>query len=115
MSDGNGQQPSGSERLDRMERILELILNDHVLFREEHKFLLTAQVQMQGGLENLRSGLDTLRGGLDTLRGEVNMLVSQLRQFGDNVEAMHQDFRQFGANVEAMRQDTDARLKRLGG
>ena len=87
MSNGNGQQPSGSERLDRIEKALELILDDHIQFREEHKMLLSAQVQMQGGL--------------DELRGQVATLVSE--------------FRGFVGAVEHMRQDFDARLKRLSG
>jgi predicted component of type VI protein secretion system len=79
MTDGSNQ------RLDRMERNLELILNDHVLFCQEHKFLFIAQVQMQGGLE--------------TLRGQVESLFSDVRQFVGGVEALRQNF--------------DARLKRL--
>ena len=43
MSEGNGQEPGGSERLDRIEKALELILDDHIQFREEHK--MCAEVQ----------------------------------------------------------------------
>jgi len=99
MSEGNGQQESGNERLDRIERALELILNDHIEFREEHKLLLSAQVQMQGGLEELRKStsdlrkdMGDLRKGLDDLRSTVGVLTT---------------------NVEAMRQNFDERLKRL--
>jgi hypothetical protein len=35
---------NGTSRLDRIERALELLVDDHVQFREEHKLLLTAQV-----------------------------------------------------------------------
>ena len=66
MSEGNGQQESGNERLDRIERALELILNYRIEFREEHKLLLSAQVQMQGGLEDLRKTVGALAIKLDS-------------------------------------------------
>jgi hypothetical protein len=44
---------NGSNRLDRIERALELLLDDHVLFREEHKHLLTAQVLLTDSLAKL--------------------------------------------------------------
>jgi len=70
------------------------MLDDHIQFREEHKLLLSAQVQMHGGLESLRGSVDNLRGGLDTLRGEVAALVAEFREFGRHVEAMREDFNQ---------------------
>ena len=44
---------NGSNRLDRIERILELLVDDHVQFREEHKLLLTAQVVLTDRLDKL--------------------------------------------------------------
>jgi uncharacterized protein YlxW (UPF0749 family) len=99
MSEGNGQQESGNERLDRIERALELILNDHIEFREEHKLLLSAQVQMQGGLEDLRKGLDDLRKTVGALAIKVDSLAT-------NVDSLT-------TNVESMRQNFDDRLQRL--
>ena len=56
-------------------------------FAKEHKWLLSAQVQLQGGL-------DALRTDLHALAGNVNTLTS---------------------NIEAMRAHFNARLSRLGG
>ena len=62
MSDQNG-----SARLDRIERALELLINDHILFREEHaefraehKLLLTAQVVLTDRLDRLAIRVDKL-------------------------------------------------------
>jgi hypothetical protein len=44
---------NGTNRLDRIERILELLVDDHVQFREEHKLLLTAQVLLTERLDKL--------------------------------------------------------------
>ena len=44
---------NGSGRLDRIEKVLELLIDDHVQFREEHKLLLTAQVVLTDRLDRL--------------------------------------------------------------
>ena len=44
---------SGANRLDRIEKALELFLDHHVQFREEHKLLLTAQVILTDRLGQL--------------------------------------------------------------
>jgi hypothetical protein len=43
----NGQERSANERLDRMEATLNLLINDHVQFREEHRMLLQSQVLLK--------------------------------------------------------------------
>jgi hypothetical protein len=50
---GSGEGPTGSERLDRIERALELLADYRVQFREEHKRLLAAQVLLMGSLDRL--------------------------------------------------------------
>jgi hypothetical protein len=49
---------NGTARLDRIERVLELLIDDHVQFREEHKQLLTAQVVLTDRLDKLTDRLD---------------------------------------------------------
>ena len=44
---------NGANRLDRIEKALELLIDDHVLFREEHKSLLTAQVLLTDSMREL--------------------------------------------------------------
>jgi hypothetical protein len=38
------QNGHGSPRLDRLEKLMELLIDDHVKFSDEHNRLLTAQV-----------------------------------------------------------------------
>jgi len=47
-----------SNRLDRIERALELLVDDHVQFREEHKQLLTAQVVLTDRVDRLTDRVD---------------------------------------------------------
>jgi hypothetical protein len=51
-------EPNGTNRLDRIERALELLVDDHVQFREEHKQLLTAQVVLTDRVDRLTDRLD---------------------------------------------------------
>jgi hypothetical protein len=51
---------NGCDRLDRIERALELLIDDHVQFREEHKKLLAAQVVLTDRVEKLAVRVDKL-------------------------------------------------------
>ena len=73
MSD-NGHEQGGSERLDRIERALELMLDDHIRFRQEHKQLLASQVLLTGSLELLSERLNTLTARVDTLTTNVTLM-----------------------------------------
>jgi chromosome segregation ATPase len=53
-------ESNGTARLDRIERALELLIDDHVQFREEHKQLITAQVVLTDRLDKLTGRLDQL-------------------------------------------------------
>jgi hypothetical protein len=41
---GDEQNGQGKSRLDRLEGLMELLIDDHLKFSDEHKRLLTAQV-----------------------------------------------------------------------
>jgi hypothetical protein len=53
-----GNEPNGTGRMDRLERLMELLIDDHVQFREEHKQLLTAQVVLNDNLGKLTERVD---------------------------------------------------------
>ncbi len=48
---GTHENGSGESRLDRLEGLMALLIDDHVQFREEHKLLLTAQVVLTDRLD----------------------------------------------------------------
>ena len=54
------QNGHGLSRLDRMEGLMELLIDDHLKFRDEHKSLLTSQVlltEQVGKLTETTAGL----------------------------------------------------------
>jgi hypothetical protein len=48
---GTHENGSGESRLDRLEGLMALLIEDQVQFREEHKQLLTAQVVLTDRLD----------------------------------------------------------------
>ena len=48
---GTHENGSGESRLDRLEGLMALLVEDHVQFREEHRQLLTAQVVLTDRLD----------------------------------------------------------------
>ena len=73
---------NGTSRLDRIERALELLVDDHIQFREEHKMLLTAQVLLTEAqkrtdekLAKLAVTVDALAVTVDEVTGKLNALI----------------------------------------
>ena len=56
---GTHENGSGESRLDRLEGLMALLIEDHVQFREEHKQLLTAQVLLTDRVDKVAGTLDT--------------------------------------------------------
>lgn len=56
---GTHENGSAESRLDRMEGLMALLIDDHVQFREEHKMLLAAQVVLTDRVDKLGARLDT--------------------------------------------------------
>jgi len=56
---GTHENGSGESRLDRLEGLMALLIDDHVQFREEHKQLLTAQILLTDRVDKLAVTLDT--------------------------------------------------------
>jgi hypothetical protein len=54
-----GTHENGSARLDRLEGLMAMLIEDHVQFREEHKLLLSAQVLLTERVDKLAVTLDT--------------------------------------------------------
>jgi len=67
---------NGSSRLDRIERILELLVDDHVQFREEHKLLLTAQIVLTDRLDRLTGRVDKLAEAGKATDERLNALIT---------------------------------------
>lgn len=82
MAEGNGQQDNLS-RLDRIERALEPVVDEHEAFRAERKMLLRTQVLLQGSLEKRTEKLEETGGKLDAL---ISIVDHNSREFHDRLK-----------------------------
>ena len=57
---GDEQNGHGLSRLDRIERAIEFIAEDHLKFRREHNHLLTAQILLTDSMDKLTARTDRL-------------------------------------------------------
>jgi hypothetical protein len=74
----NGHDPS---RLDRLEGLVEVLLNRHIEFEDEHKRLLIAQVVLTDRIDRMaKQDLD--------LREQVTRNAEQMRQTDDKLNAL---------------------------
>ncbi len=53
------QNGNNSSRLDRLEGLMELLMDDHLKFQQEHRQLLTAQVLLTDRVEKLADTVET--------------------------------------------------------
>jgi hypothetical protein len=51
---------SGASRMDRVERMMEMLVTNHVKFSDEHKQLLTAQVVLTDRMDRLTTTMQEL-------------------------------------------------------
>ena len=69
-------ESNGTSRLDRIERALELLIDDHVQFREEHKLLLTAQVVLTDRVDRLAQTVHELSQAQKHTDERLNALIA---------------------------------------
>ena len=69
----NPSNGHGQSRLDRMEGLMELLINDHVQFQQEHKQLLTAQIV-------LTERVDKLAASVQETREETRAMIRELQE-----------------------------------
>lgn len=73
---------NGSQRLDRIERVVELLVNNQLAIQEQHdqdfKKLMTWQVLMQDKFENLTVKVDTLAGKVDQQADKIQGVIERI-------------------------------------
>jgi len=81
----NGHDPS---RLDRLEAVVEALVNRHVEFEQELRQLLTAQVVLTDRLDRLTSRVDRIAEKVDRIaesqletNEKLNALISNMDEF----------------------------------
>ena len=71
----NAQPGTGPGRLDRLEGLMALLIDDHVQFREEHKRLLTAQVVLTDRMDRLTQTMTELAEAQKSTDEKLHALI----------------------------------------
>ena len=73
----NGQPSSdnGASRLDRIEKLLEMLVDDHVKLVDEHRFLLRAQVVLTEKVDKLADAQQRTQERFNALSSVVADIV----------------------------------------
>ena len=82
MADDGLVSSNGSSRLDRIERVIELLVNNQIAIQEQHdrdfKKLMTWQVLMQDKFEKLTVKVDTIAGKVDQQADKIEGVIERI-------------------------------------
>ena len=71
----HAQPGNGQGRLDRLEGLMALLIDDHVQFQQEHKQLLTAQVVLTDRLDRLAQTVKDVAEAQKNTNEKLNALI----------------------------------------
>lgn len=74
---------NGNSRLDRIERALDLLIADHVQFREEHKQLQEGHKWFQEEHKRLLTAQVVLTDRMDKLTQRIDKLAERVDRFAE--------------------------------
>jgi hypothetical protein len=72
---------NGASRMDRVERMMELLITDHIKFSDEHKQLLTAQVVLTDRMDRLTTTMQELAEAQKHTDERMGVLVHMMDGF----------------------------------
>ena len=77
-TDQNGDK---NPRMDRIERTLEMLVADHIAFRNEHKQLLTSQILLTDQMDKLTGTMQELAESQKATDGRMTVLIGMMDTF----------------------------------
>ncbi|HWZ31887.1 MAG TPA: hypothetical protein VNX18_11160 [Bryobacteraceae bacterium] len=87
MPETNG---SGESRLDRLERLMDLLITDHLTFTDEHKQLLTAQVILVGNMQEMQAAQKKLQAAQEKLQAAQEKTDEQMKATDERLNVLIQ-------------------------
>jgi len=104
-------QPSsnGNSRLDRMEGLMQILIEDHLKFRDEHLQLLKAQVLLTDHVEKTDQFLDRLAEHVDKMDQRLDRLADKTDKLADKTDKLAESIHE----LREAQKHTDHRLNAL--
>jgi hypothetical protein len=102
----NGQSAS---RLDRMEGLMQLLIDDHLKFNDEHKSLLTSQILLTDRMGKLVGTMETFAGEL----GELAATIQQVAESQKKLSVSQKELADAQKELAETQKHTDERMNAL--
>jgi peptidoglycan hydrolase CwlO-like protein len=112
---GDEQNGHGVSRLDRMEGLMELLIEDHLKFRDEHKSLLTSQVLLTDRVEKLASTVADLSSTVADLASTTADLVSTTGKLSQRMDDLAETMKEVAEAQKHADQRMDALIAVVDG
>ena len=81
----------GQSRLDRLEGLMQLLIDDHLKFRDEHRQLLTSQVLLTDAQQRTEQNMQALAESQKHTDERLSALIKLIKELAES--QMHTDER----------------------
>ena len=92
MANGGKTSSNGSPRLDRIERVVELLVNNQLAMQEQHdqdfKKLMTWQVLMQDHMDKLTARVETMAARVDKTGVKVDQQADKIEGVIERIDKL---------------------------
>jgi uncharacterized protein YoxC len=82
------QNGHSNPRMDRLEKLMDLLITDHLTFSDEHRKLLTAQVVLTDRVDKLADKVDKLAVSVQELRDAQKHTDEAQKQADERMSAL---------------------------
>jgi hypothetical protein len=85
---GEEQNGHGKSRLDRLEGLMELLIDDHLKFTDEHRRLLTAQILLTEAQQRTESKIEELAEAQKHTEKKIEELAEAQKHTDERLNAL---------------------------
>ena len=103
------QNGHGTSRLDRMEGLMQLLVDDPLKFSDEHKSLLTSQILLTDRMGQLVGTVDTLAGETGTLKDAIHQIAESQTELAE----LQKELTELQKELAESQKHTDDRMNAL--
>jgi methyl-accepting chemotaxis protein len=109
------QHGHGLSRLDRMEGLMQLLIDDHLKFSGEHKRLLTAQVLLTENVDKLANTTGHLAEMTDRLTQRMDALAATTDKLAQRMDELAEAQKHTDQRMDALIAVVDGMIRKPPG
>jgi methyl-accepting chemotaxis protein len=109
------QNGHGLSRLDRMEGLMHLLIDDHLKFRDEHKSLLTSQVLLTDRVDKLASTVADLASTTADLVSTTGKLSQRMDDLAETMKEVAEAQKHADQRMDALIAVVDGMIRKPPG